>query len=343
MSSALVLGPVLILFFIIIALVIFFAVYFLVYKKRINKQLQNQSTAHISMFSLESVGTVILIIGAIVVSIFLFFKLSELSDGLNNVKSNIKSTRHEINTLKEEIASLKDLLEEQSSALTLFEYEFGAIDNVNHTVEMHINCIPKTSGNDTTVFVSIGTYSAPLEKTSNGMYSGKIILPLFENLGDKICISTNTNGVTNSTIKTLNYCEAPFTEILPALWVYFEDNSYFHNEKFYMNVTFENEDFTAENEPAVDEKKVIKDVKLIIKINGKFEKEIVPTKQNITIDEEFSVQKGDIVEIYVEGTDSFGYIHQRLLLKKNDTTTWLGGSEDNISDLNGNVIYSYPQ
>ena len=79
MTSVLV-SPMLILIVLLIVLSIAFLVYFNIYKKRINRSLeQNESTAHISMISTETVGRAVVIIGVVYFAISTMNQLSDIA------------------------------------------------------------------------------------------------------------------------------------------------------------------------------------------------------------------------------------------------------------------------
>ncbi len=338
--------PLSIICLIIVALIIF-AVYSLIYKSKINKKLQNnESTAHVSMASNASFGKTILTIGAIVVSVSVISMLSELSSDIYNVQNNLNNNlNNKINSLMYEISALKNQLQEQASEFTMFESQLGKVDNVNHTVEAIFRCIPKTSGSDTSISVTIGKNTVTLEKANDGIYSGKMDLPLFEYINE-VYASITTNGTTTSSSVYLDFYSLPYDDCLPSLWVDLEDEEFgFKNNKFYIKGIYWSEHQEITDGENYSEAKIgIKDEKLIFKINGKIEKEISITKKFNEISEELSLKSGDKAEIISQGTDCYGYIHQRVLLgaEKNDSgyEDWYEEGSESIFDSNGKLLYS---
>ncbi len=336
--------PFIITCLIIIALIIY-AVYSSIYKKRINQKLQNnESTAHVPMASSASLGKGILIIGMIIVSIVNIYMLSNISTTVSDMEAtinNIDSQKHIINSLRGEISALKNKIEEQNDLFTMFESELGEVDNVNHTVEAIFKCIPQTSGNDTSISVTIENNSVTLEKNSEGIYSGKMALPLFEDV-DETFASITTNGITTSTSIYIDFYSSPYIDCLPELWGNLEDFDFkFNNNKFYTNLIYWSDAYDENNgTTAIDPRKSMNDLKLIFKINGKIEKEMAITKKFNDISEEFPAQAGDKVEIIVQGIDYCGYIHQRLLLETDSNNSWSEASSDTILDSKGNMLYN---
>ncbi|MBO7253906.1 MAG: hypothetical protein J6V36_01230 [Clostridia bacterium] len=333
--------PLLIVCLIIIALIIY-AVYSSIYKKKINKRLESyESTAHVSMASTESFGKGILTIGAIVVSIVTIYMHSNTSTKIDDMKKKLNQVYRSIDSLRYEISELQDQLNEQESAFLTFECELGEVDNVNHTVEVLFKCVPKMSGNDTLISVTIEKNTITLEKNNNGTYTGKMDLPLF-NYINKIYASITTNGITTSSTVYADFYSLPYVDCLPELGVDLEQEKFeFKNNKFYIIGVYWSKNQEVKDDSNVNETKIgIKDEKLIFKINGKIEKEILITKQFNSISEEFSAKSGDKVEIISQGTDNYGYIHQRLLLSTEKNDSWSESYSDSIFDSNGKLLYS---
>ena len=337
-----------------IFMLIVFAIYYFIYKNRINKKLQNhESTAHVSMASSESVGKILLTVIVIVFSVSGFCMIAKISSNIDSLNDYLYD---EIFLLRRELYELKDQLQEQiseqNSHFLTFECELGEVDNVNHTVEAFFRCIPKTSGNDTSISVTIEENATIeknstieentiiLEKNSNGMYTGKMDLPLF-NYINKIYASITTNGITTSSTVHADFSSRPHVDCLPQLVGYLDDDFKYKNNKFYINGTYYADIFEENNDTTISETQIgIKDAKLIFKINGKIEKEIAITKYSTNISENFPAKTGDKIEIIVNGTDNYGYIHQRLLLATEKNDSWSESYSDSIFDSNGKLLYS---
>ncbi len=321
-----ILGPMIICFS-IIALIVF-AIYYLIYKNKINKRLQShESTAHISMVSGESAGKIMFAVVTIVFFISIVCMLAKIS---SNIDSYYNYLREEILYLRHDVSKLESQIDEQNSLFTMFECNFGKVDNVNHTVEAIFKCIPKTSGNDTSISVTIGNNSTTLEKNNEGIYTGKATLPMFDHIDDIIYASITTNDITTGASISNEIYTPLYTNCLPDLYGDMEeDNFEFKNNKFYINGNYYNQKDDD-----------IKDIKLIFKINGKTEKEIAITEDLTNISEEFPAQIGNKVEIIAQGTDNYGYIHQILILGTTDNNSWSEASIDTISDSKGNILYN---
>lgn len=164
-----------------IILVIIFGAYYIIYKKKINKSLQlNESTAHISMTPAESVGKILVIIGAVLVAISI---ISQLSGIASDVQQTYCQLRTEIQNLRCEVSDLQDQIEKQNSPLNSFEYSFGKVSSNDNTVETTFRCVPKSISEDTVITITLGEQVITLEAAGNGVFTATKQLPLFAEIG----------------------------------------------------------------------------------------------------------------------------------------------------------------
>lgn len=313
--------------FIIIALVVY-AVYSLIYRKKINKKLEeHESTAHVSMASTESIGRIILIVGAIIFAISVMSMLSNISADVQNTQNNLNNT---INSLRYEITDLKEQLEEQNSVFVDFIYEYGEVDTENHTVELKFECIPRTVGEDTSIVLTIGNESVELKRSSDGRYRGAAWVHIFDGDCSSVYASITTNGITTSHLIDEFY-GAFFTDFM----VYFDAEMHIWEEEY------EKGKYTINAEYFNHAKGEINDVQLIFCINDKEVKRIDINERITEIDESFDVNAPDeSVAIYAEGTDRYGYIHRRAVSYLINENEYFDFAEYVVMDKNRNILYS---
>ena len=334
-----ILGSVIIFYIIclIVIAVLIFAVYSSIYKKKINKKLkQNESTAHVSMMPTESIGKIILIVGGVIFVISVMSMLSTISANVQNTQNNLNNT---IASLQCEIRELKDMVEEQNSEFITFECELGEIDNVNHTVNTMFRCIPKTSGEDTKIRITVGRDTITLEKKADGIFTGEKPLPMFDDSYSRISASIETNGVTSSMWIMENDYYFLSDVCLPQLGYLESCNFDFDKKGFSVNGTYYDwgvSDYSGDIMCKVSEE--IEDVKLVFSVNNKVIKEIEVSDGITHIDEKFSAKSGDMVEIFAVGADSYGYTHKRLLLETDSEGSQSWSEADSIYDKNGNFL-----
>lgn len=313
---------------IIIALIVY-AVYSSVYKKRINKKLEkHESTAHVSMASTDSIGRIILIVGAVIFAISTLSMISTISAGVQNTQNNLNNT---INSLRYEITDLKEQIKEQNSAFVNFIYEYGEVDTENHTVEVAFDCIPRTAGEDTSVVITMGNTSIELKKSFDGRYKGTGRFLIFDPDCSNVYASVTTNGITTSHIVSDDSYNPLFMEFM----------GYFGGEMHIWEEEYEKGEYTLNAEYLKQAKGEINDVQLIFCINDREVKRIDVVEHITEINESFDVDAPDeSVVIYAEGTDRYGYIHRRAvsyLVNENDNFDF---TEYVVMDKNRNMIYS---
>lgn len=321
------------IFFIVICLVIIalvvYAVYSSLYRKRINKKLEdNESTAHVSMASTDSIGRIILIVCAVIFAISTLSMLSNISAGVQNTQNNLNNT---INSLRYEITDLKEQLEEQNSVFVEFFLEYGEVDTENHTVEVAFDCIPRTVGEDTSIVLTVGNESVELKRSSDGRYKGTGWLPIFDPSCSNVYASVTTNDITTSHIVSNDSYNPLFMEFM----------GYFGGEMHIWEEEYEKGEYTLNAEYLKQAKGEINDVQLIFCINDSEIKRIDIVEHITEINESFDVNSPDeSVVIYAEGTDRYGYIHRRAvsyLVNENDNFDF---TEYAVMDKNRNILYS---
>ncbi len=313
---------------IIIALIVY-AVYSSIYRKRINKKLEdNESTAHVSMVSTESIGRIILIVGAVIFAISTLSMLSTISASVQNTQNNLNNT---INSLRYEITDLKEQLEEQNSAFVEFALEYGEVDTENHTVEVAFDCILRTAGEDTSVVIKMGNTSVELKKSFDGRYKGTGWLPIFDPNCSNVYASVTTNDITTSHIISDDSYNPLFMEFM----------GYFGSEMHIWEEEYEKDKYTLNAEYIKQTKGEINDVQLIFCINDREVKRIDIVEHITEINESFDVNAPDeSCVIYAEGTDRYGYIHRRAVSYLINENGYFDFSDYTVMDKNRNILYS---
>ena len=341
MAKIATIGILLIIVCLIFIALIVFAVYSSIYKKRINKKLEdNESTAHISMASTESIGRIILIVGAVIFAISTLSMLSTISAGVQNTQNNINNT---IASLQYEIRELRDMVEEQNSEFIMLECEIGEIDNVNHTVNTMFRCIPKESGEDTKIRITVGKDTITLEKNADGIYTGGKPLPMFDDSFGKVCASIETNGVTSSTWIMENDYVFLSNVCLPQLGNIIGLEFDFGQNDFSLNGTYYDGGITDYSGDIIIDKRMeeLKDTKVIFSVNGETVREIEIPDMFMDIDVKIPAKSGDTVKVEAVGTDSYGYTHKRLLLETDEDFSKSWSETDEIYDKDGNPLKKF--
>ena len=246
--------------------------------------------------------------------------------------------------------NVDEKLREKASLLSLVEAEYGEFDLENHTIDVKVKLVPKLISDDMKVQVSINGRTAELSRTGNN-FVGTIPVDIY-NMGEQILMTIETAAGTQTQYLNEIQVEYLWAERIPSLYYCdisgdetFEDGKYTLNGHLDINCS-----------PVADtpDVKFVKFV-LVTELNGK---EI--NREDITeevlnyeayphgvywrseYDMECEAVEGDELGIYLEATDSLGYLHRMLLhhwkVLDGATAEAVDGSEY-IYDPNGNQIF----
>ena len=325
--SEIIISPILILIALLILLFIVFLVYFNIYKKRINKSIEhNESTAHISMISTESVGKIVVIIGAVYFAISTMNQLSDIASDIQQTKNELKS---EIFDLNGKIYELQEQLGQQNSIFSSFEYSLGEINSENNTVETTLRCVPKVISEDTTVTVNLGNETVTLEAREGGVFTATKPLPLFADISGKVTVAVTTGGITNTQIISDLFYDALCNECLPLLGDGYMLMHEFADGKISINGEYD----------GLGKGEGITDVKLLFIIDDSVVKTLDIDENGTTVNETLKMNSNSLFELVAEGKDSYGYIHRKVLWGASENTEYMYMDMDKIMDKDGNVLF----
>lgn len=299
-----------------------------VYKSQVemNKKLKDsESTVHLSTPSGEGVGKVL---SVIVVVIFMFSAMSGISGIREDIEEHETYMQNRIASLEWKIDELESKLKKQDSIISDFQYNLGKVDSTEHTVETTFLCIPKSSAYDTTVSLTLGDKSIMLENEGNGIYESVQKLSIFKDYGD-ISISVTTNGITTTENIDDYIVDTPFClSVLPHLM----------GIKDALVHSYEDKSFTTEGTYYGGLIEEFKDVKMIFAVNDKVVDTIVINSAETEVDKEIKIESGDKVDVYVEGTDIYGYIHRFQSISQSSEDSGIVCLDEIIMDSQGNVL-----
>ncbi len=307
-----------------LVLLVFFLCYMKIYRKNINKKLEkNESTAHVSMISIENVGRIIIIVLSLY---FVFSTLNELSLIKRNTDTMNSKMSGDIERLSFELDNLRNEVKEFNSPFTQISIEYGDVDTSDNTVKVKISCMPKTYSENTKIALKYSNKYYDFDRNTNGMFTKECSLPLFDSTG-KIMMSVITDDVT-SVYPFDNFVEEKslFTKVLPDL---IGDNYGFTTTKKEVKYEF---NLTQ----LVDEGK-FSDIQMISSQNGnEIEKKSASESESII---NFTYPLNGSYDFVLTAKDSFGYIHKYVMYDDNWDDFDFGSS---ICDADGNCLYSTP-
>lgn len=311
------------LIIILLLLLIIFIVYFIIYKKRINKSLeQNESMAHVPMASAESIGNILVKIGIVIYAISIIMNISSVASDVQQTRDELKA---EIAKLNGEIRELESQFEQQNAILNSFEYSLGEINSVDNTVETTIRCVPKTVSEDTVVKVIFGDETITLEAEEGGIFTATKPLPLFVDIGYEITVAVTTEGVMNTQIIDRPY-EPLYSECLP--WLTYVINP---------ELEFENGKVRISGECGIGGWEEMTDIQLFFVMDGAVVKTVELPEQGMELNEVYEMDANSYFELVAEGMDPYGYKHRSILFAAGEFPEY--DSDYIITDKSGNVVF----
>jgi len=173
-------------------LLLIFAVYFVVYRTAINRKLRkNESTAHISMASPETVGRILAAAGVVIFAVATLRELSLISQELYLMEEVYNL---EVQTLSANIRNLNDTVLEHNDVITYISCTEENENTENGMTEVTVKCIPKTYSSDTKVRIILDGGASEMPYSENGWFSVKKDMKLNDDKAEFII--EISNGIT---------------------------------------------------------------------------------------------------------------------------------------------------
>lgn len=250
--------------------------------------------------------------------------------------------------------NVDEKLREEASLLSAVEAEYGEFDLENHTIDVTVKLVPKLISEEMKVQVSINGRTAALSRTGN-IFTGTIPVDIY-NMGEWMLLTIDTAAGTQTQYLNEIQVEYIWTEKIPSLYYCdisgdetFEDGKYTLNGHLDINCS------PAADTPDVKFEKFV----LVTELNGKDIKREDITEEVLNYESyphgvywrsdynmDCDVVEGDELGIYLEATDSLGYLHRMLLhhwkVLDDATAEAVDGSEY-IYDPNGVQIFPQRQ
>ena len=246
--------------------------------------------------------------------------------------------------------NVDEKLREEASLLSLVEAEYGEFHPEDYTIDVTVKLVPKLISDDMKVQVSINGRSEELSRTGNN-FSGTIPVDIY-NMGEQMLMTIETAAGIQTQYLSEIQVEYMWGGIIPSLYYCdisgdetFEDGKYTLNGHLDINCS------PVSDTPDVKFEKFV----LATELNGKEIKREDITEEVLNYESyphgvywrsEYNVEceavEGDELGIYLEATDSLGYLHRMLLhhwkVLDGATAEAVDGSEY-IYDPNGNQIF----
>ena len=246
--------------------------------------------------------------------------------------------------------NVDEKLREEASLLSLVEAEYGEFHPEDYTIDVTVKLVPKLISDDMKVQVSINDRNTELSQSGNN-FTGTIPVDIY-NMGEQMLMTIETAAGTQTQYLSDIQVEYLWGGIIPSLYYCdisgdetFEDGKYTLNGHLDINCS------PVTDTPDVKFEKFV----LVTELNGKEIKREDITEEVLNYDSyphgvywrsEYNMEceavEGDELGIYLEATDSLGYLHRMLLhhwkVLDGATAEAVDGSEY-IYDPNGNQIF----
>ena len=253
---------------------------------------------------------------------FCFVLISRLENEIAQLRNSLNSQYHMLTTQVESIyTSVDQMLKEEASMLSNVTAEHGELNVDDHTIDVTVSLVPKLISDDMKVQLSINGRTTELSRNGSN-FTGTIPVNIY-NKDEQLLMTIETAAGTQTQflpevqtvylwegrIPSLYYCEISGERGL-------SEGKYVLNGELDINCS------PVEDTPNVRFEKFV----LVTELNGK---EI--NREDITQDVlnyqtyphgvyfrhdyqmECEAAEGDQLGIYLEATDSLGYLHRRLI------------------------------
>ena len=261
----------------------------------------------------------------VLLAIALLFCLNRIAGLEAQVSSLENSLNDQYRSLMKNISDIYDnvdeKLEQQASLLSGAEYEYGELNADWHTVDVKISVVPKIITDDMTVQVRCANVEAELTRKDDA-FIGLLPVALFTEDEQILMTITTADGVQTEYLDDV-YIGYIWSEYLPSLYhCDITGSGTFADGKYSLDGTLAVDCSPVEHTPNVTFTKF----ELVTELN---DRETV--REDITEDvlhyptypegvyfrdeykREYEAAEGDSLAIYLEATDSMGYVHRMLV------------------------------
>lgn len=297
-------------------------------------------------------NTQMLIIVILVSTIALFYvRISRLENEIDQLRNSLNSQYHMLTTQVESIyTSVDQMLKEEASLLSSVSAEHGELNLDDHTIDVTVTLVPKLISDDMKVQLSINGRSTELSRDGS-TFTGMIPVNIY-NKNEQLLMTIETAAGTQTQFLAEVQTEYLWEGRIPSL--YYCDLSgtgKLSEGKYSLDADLDINCSPVEETPNVRFEKFV----LVTELNGE-EIGREDISQDILNDQtyphgvyfrhdyqvECEAVEGDEVGIYLEATDSLGYLHRMLIhhwKEQNGATAEAVDASEYIYAPDGSPIY----
>ena len=279
------------------------------------------------------------------------YKISALESRISQLDYLLNRQYDRIMTDVNEIyQNVDEKLREEASLLSLVEAEYGEFHPEDFTIDVTVKLVPKLISDDMKVQVSINGRNTALSRSGNN-FTGTIPVDIY-NVGEQMLMTIETTAGIQTQYLSDIQVEYLWGGIIPSLYYCdISGDETFENGKYTLNGHLDINCSPVTDTPDVKFEKFV----LVTELNGKEIQREDITEEVLNYESyphgvywrsEYNMEceavEGDELGIFLEATDSLGYLHRMLLhhwkVLDGATAEAVDGSEY-IYDPNGNQIF----
>ncbi|MCR5836843.1 MAG: hypothetical protein K6G88_10090 [Lachnospiraceae bacterium] len=193
------------LLFVIISFIPIILAYFIIYKRRINKRLQEGS--YNEPYNYENIDGGrkrkqmpdfhnVAIVGIIFIVMTSLTNISSRVENLYDAINNDYDESSDIDALGQKVDELRELVEENKSMISDIEVDYGALNTNDFTADVTVRVFLKNSFNDAKYYIKLGKDTTELKPNRDGVLEGKFAVNIFEYYLKMYIICERKNGET---------------------------------------------------------------------------------------------------------------------------------------------------
>lgn len=280
-----------------------------------------------------------------------FIWVNTLTNEINRL-SNAMHSQHQIlmNRVESIYNNVDQKLQEEASLLSGVSAEYGELNLENHTIDVTVKLVPKLISDDMKVHLSIDGRNVELSRNGSNFY-GTIAVDIY-NLGEQLLMSIVTDAGTQTQYLSEVQVEYLWSERIPSL--YYCDLSgtgTLVEGKYSLTGELDINCSAVEQTPNVHFEKFV----LVTELNGKeinsedISQDVLNFQNyphGVYFRDDYTMEceavEGDDLSIYLEATDSLGYLHRMLIhhwKEQNGAMAEAVDASEYIYDPNGVQIF----
>ena len=334
--SVILLAP-LILLLISLAVATIFVIYSLLYKRRINRSLNENNPKHSALPDMRTALSATIIVILLVNIFSLNAQIDNLNDEIVDLNNKMDRNMYLLNQNVNDANSKLDEFINDNKLISSFNFNVKDTNPDDIMAEIDFELSLKTFSENTEVSIVINNNVAKLTKNTAGKYTGNFSMNMFEEINNVSALITEDNTTTRENIYNIDL-ECLWKYVLPSMDVICNPDYEYEKDTIhlqfvdggyiYMNTT-DNYFTDAYVEILIDNVSVKK-----ISIN--------PSKNisdyTVNLDESFKTEPDSTVEIYVIATDNLGYTHKTLTFSCDESSQTALFDYEEIFDNTGKKV-----